>query len=92
MRVLGDILGGSRAVLDPNMAPTWAPRWSQNRTKNDTKIDHCMYTFKSAILNDFCGIFGGKLEPSWGQDRVNTRSYLEVCEKRKTIVKQLKFQ
>ena len=27
--VLGGILGGSRAVLDPNMAPTWVPRWPQ---------------------------------------------------------------
>ena len=32
-RVLGGILGGSRAVLGPNMAPIWVPRWPQTGAK-----------------------------------------------------------
>ena len=34
---------------------------------------------------------GRKMEPSWGQDKVKNRSYPEMCEKRKTIVKLMKF-
>jgi len=68
------------------------PTWSQNRTKIGAKIDHFVDTFKNAILKDFYLIFGGKMEPSWGQDRVKNRSYLEMCEKRKTNVQLMRFQ
>ena len=68
------------------------PTWSQNRTKIGAKIDHFVDTFKNAILKDFGWIFGRKMEPSWGKDKVKNRSYLEMCEKRKTTVKLVKFQ
>ena len=76
----------------PNLSPKMGPTWSQNRTKIGAKMDHFVDTFKNSILKDFCWIFGGKMEPSWGQDRIKNRSYLEMCEKRKTIVKLMKFQ
>ena len=56
------------------------------------KIDHFWDAFKNTILKDLGWIFGGKMEPSWGQDRVKNRSYLEMCEKRQTTVKLMKFQ
>ena len=68
------------------------PSWSQNRTKNDAQIYQFVDTFKNVILMDFCLIFGRKLEPSWGKDRIKNRSYLEMCEKRQIIVKPMKFQ
>ena len=91
-RHLGRLQGGFRPQHGPNLGPKMAPSWSQNRTKNDAKIDHFWDAFKNTILKDFGWIFGGKMEPSWDQDRVKNRSYLEMCEKRKTNVKLMKFQ
>ena len=90
-RHLGRLQGGFRPQHGPNLGPKMAPSWSKNRTKNDTKIAYFEDAFKNAILNDLGWIFGRKMEPSWGQDRIKNRSYLEMCEKRKTIVKPMKF-
>ena len=90
-RHLGRLQGGFRPQHGPNLGPKMAPSWSQNRTKNDAKIDHFVGALKNEILIYFGWIFGGKMEPSWDQDRVRNCSYFEMCEKRKTIVKLMKF-
>ena len=87
-RHLGRLQGGFRPQHGPKMVPSWSP----NRTKNDSRIAHFVAAFKNTILKDFGWIVGGKMEPSWDQDRVKNCSYLEICEKRKIIVKPLKFQ
>ena len=59
-----------------NMAPTWAPRWSQNRTKIDTKIKQTNHASLDRFLEGFWWIWGGKMEPSWHQNRIKNRSQL----------------
>ena len=59
-----------------NMAPTWAPRWSQNRTKFDTKINQKINASWDRFLEGFWWIWGGKMEPSWHQNRIKNRSQL----------------
>ena len=59
-----------------NVAPYWAPRWSQNRTKIYTKINLKINASWDLFLEGFGWIWGGKMEPSWHQNRIKNHSQL----------------
>ena len=65
--VLEGILGGSRAVLDPNMAPTWAPRWPQAGAKIAPNTMPKLIIFGMRLKIRFRMILVGFLEGKWSQ-------------------------
>ena len=79
---LGGVLGPSWGRL----GRFWRPRWSQNRKKTGLNIDRNFDAFWNRFLNRFWWIFGWKMEPSWHQNGILNRSYLEIASNQKHII------
>ena len=58
------------------MAPTWVPKWSQNGAKINGKIDRKSDVFLDGFFVRFWSISGGKMGPSWHQNRIQNRCQL----------------
>ena len=65
-------LGPTLVVLDPQ--------------KIDAKIDQFLNASWDRIFEGFWWIFGWKMEPSWHQNGILNRSYLEIASNPKNII------
>ena len=95
----GTLLAASWRPLDAVLAlgsPSWAVLGRLGALlsplKIDVKIDQEFDACQDRFLRQFSSIFASKMEPNYHQDGMKNRSYLELGEKEKTIVKQMKFR
>ena len=65
---------GSKKVA--NMAPTWFPKRRQIPLKNNPKKLSKFWCLLKLFFWGFWRIWGGKMEPSWHQNRIKNRSQL----------------
>ena len=62
------------------MAPSWLPKSIKNQSKIDVKIDQKIEASWNPFLKGFWRILGSKMEPSWYQNGIPNRSYIESAE------------
>ena len=80
------VLGRLGGVLVGNMGPTWFPKRSPNRSKIEAKVNQFLNASWDRIFEGFWWIFGWKMEPSWHQNGILNRSYLEIASNQKNII------
>ena len=74
---LGALLGASWGRLGAWIAVLGGLGAILGRLKIDAKIDPKIDAFEDGFWERFWWILGRKMEPSWHQDGVENRSYLE---------------
>ena len=72
-------------ILAANIGPPWDPRWHQVGPqivqKSMSKSMKKLKPLEIRFWGRFGRIFGSKMEPSWDQNGIPNRSYIEKAEK-----------